>query len=302
MVAGQKPWSCSMEAKWVEPESNQPSRVSLSLFKAGGLAAVGAGEALRQNLLRRHLKPGVGALLLEQAGDGVDGLVGADGLAAVLAVEHGDGQAPAALAADAPVGALPDHGAASGPCPRRAPSARRRRRRTASSLKDVHGAEPLGSGPEDDGLLAAPAVGIAVDDLLAGKERAALLHIRQDDGVGLLGLHPGVLAGVVGVAALIVHRHHHIHAVAQAGLIVVGTEAGGGVDAAGTGVHGDVVRQHQTAGLGQEGVVRPACSQRRRRGGSPRSRSCSTPPIFMTFSARASAMIYISPSAALTTA
>ena len=94
-----------------------------------------------------------------------------------------------------------------------------------------------------------------MDDLLAGKESAALLHIRQNDGVRLLGLHPGVLAGIVGVAALIVHRHHHIHAVAQTGLIVVGTEAGGGVDAAGTGVHGDVIRQHQAAGLRQEGVA-----------------------------------------------
>ena len=33
MVAGQKPWSFCMEATWVEPESNQPSRVSTSLVK-----------------------------------------------------------------------------------------------------------------------------------------------------------------------------------------------------------------------------------------------------------------------------
>ena len=33
MVAGQKPWSFFMAAKWVEPESNQPSRVSVSLVK-----------------------------------------------------------------------------------------------------------------------------------------------------------------------------------------------------------------------------------------------------------------------------
>ena len=58
------------------------------------------------------------------------------------------------------------------------------------------------------------------------------------------------------MAALVVHGHHHIHAVALAGLIVVGAEAGSGVDAAGTGVHGDVVRQQQTGGLGQEGMVR----------------------------------------------
>ena len=33
MVAGQKPWSFFMAAKWEEPESNQPSRVSVSLVK-----------------------------------------------------------------------------------------------------------------------------------------------------------------------------------------------------------------------------------------------------------------------------
>ena len=33
MSAGQKFWSFCMEAKWVEPESNQPSRVSSSLVK-----------------------------------------------------------------------------------------------------------------------------------------------------------------------------------------------------------------------------------------------------------------------------
>ena len=94
-----------------------------------------------------------------------------------------------------------------------------------------------------------------MDDLLAGKQGTGLLHILKDHGVGFLGLHTGVLAGIVRVAALVVHGHHHVHAVAQAGLIVVGAEAGGGVDAAGTGVHGDIVRQHQAAGLGQEGMA-----------------------------------------------
>ena len=33
MVEGQKPWSRFMAAKWVEPESNQPSRVLVSWEK-----------------------------------------------------------------------------------------------------------------------------------------------------------------------------------------------------------------------------------------------------------------------------
>ena len=94
-----------------------------------------------------------------------------------------------------------------------------------------------------------------MDDVLAGEQRAVVLHILQDDGVGRIGGHALVLAGVGGVLALIVHGHYHVHAVALAGHIVVGTEAGCGVDAAGTGVHGDVIRQHQAGGLGQEGMV-----------------------------------------------
>ena len=56
------------------------------------------------------------------------------------------------------------------------------------------------------------------------------------------------------MAALVVNRDYHIHAVAQAGLIVVGTKAGGSVNTAGTGIHGYVIGQYQTGGLIQEGV------------------------------------------------
>ena len=228
-------------------------RVGL-LLEAGGLAAVGAGEALGQDVGGVHIEPCVGALLLEQAGHRLDALLGADGLAAVLAVEHGDGQTPAALAADAPVGTLQDHGAHTVLAPCGYP-AHVLAGGDGVVLEGVHGAEPLGGGAEDDGVLAAPAVGIAVDDVLAGEQGAVVFHILQNDGVRRVGGHALVLAGVGGVLALIVHRHHHVHAVAAAGLIVVGAEAGRGVDAAGTGIHGDVVRQHQTGGLGQEGVV-----------------------------------------------
>src|SRR5699024_7346163 len=145
---------------------------------------------------------------------------------------HGDGQAPPALAGDAPVGPLPDHGLHPVDAPGGHP-AHVVAGGAGLILEGVHRAEPLGGGPEDDGLLAPPAVGVGVDDVLAGEEHAALLHVGQDDGVGLLGLQAGVLAGVVGVPALVVHGDHHVDLVPLAGLIVVGAEAGGGVDAAG---------------------------------------------------------------------
>ena len=56
------------------------------------------------------------------------------------------------------------------------------------------------------------------------------------------------------MSALIVDGDDHVHAVALAGQIVVCAEAGGGVDAACAGVHGDIVGEEQAAGLGQEGM------------------------------------------------
>ena len=221
--------------------------------KAGVLAAVRAGEALGQDVGGIHIEPGVGALFGKEVRDGLDGLVGADGLAAVLAVEHGDGQAPAALTGDAPVGALADHALHAVDAPARDP-AHVVARGAGLILKRVDRAEPLRGGAEDDGLLAAPAVRIAVHDLFGSEEGTGLLHVVQDDGVGLFNEHTLIFSGIVGVAALIVDGHDHVHAVAAAGLIVVRAEAGRGVDAAGTGIHRDIVGQHQTGGLGQEGM------------------------------------------------
>ena len=93
-------------------------------------------------------------------------------------------------------------------------------------------------------------------DLFGSEEGTGLFHVVQDDGVGLFNEHTLIFSGIVGVAALIVDGHDHVHAVAAAGLIVVRAEAGRGVDAAGTGIHRDIVGQHQTARLGQERVLR----------------------------------------------
>ena len=217
-------------------------------------AAVRAGEAFRDKLVRILLEPDVRAEFAEELRDLGDGLVGADGLAAVLAVEHRDRQAPAALTGDAPVGALADHGLHAVNAPRGQP-AHIVARGAGLVLERLDGAEPLRGRAEDDRLLAAPAVRIGVDDLLGGEQRAALLHVLEDDGVGFLDQHAGIFARIVGMAALIVDGNDHVHAVAAAGLIVVGAEARGGVDAARAGVHGDVVGQDKTGRLRQERMI-----------------------------------------------
>ena len=95
-----------------------------------------------------------------------------------------------------------------------------------------------------------------MDDVLRGEEHSAFLHVLKNHGVRFVGGHAGVFPGVVRVPALVVHGDHHVHAIALAGLVVVRAEARGGVDAAGAGIHGDVIRQHQAGSLRQEGVVR----------------------------------------------
>ena len=94
-----------------------------------------------------------------------------------------------------------------------------------------------------------------MNDLLTGEEGSALLQVGKDDRVGLLRLQAGVLARVVSVAALVIHRDHQLHLVALAGLVVIGAEAGGGVDAAGAGIHGDILGAAQQGFLIQEGVL-----------------------------------------------
>ena len=94
-----------------------------------------------------------------------------------------------------------------------------------------------------------------MDDFLGGEENARFLHVLENDGVGVVDDHAGIFARVVGVAALIVNGNDHIHTVALAGLIVVRAEAGSRVDAAGTGVHRDIISQHQTGGLREEWVA-----------------------------------------------
>ena len=222
----------------------EPAVERIGLLREVLAAAVRAGEALGQDVGRRAVEPGVAAFLFKELGHCLDALLGADGLVAVVAVEHRDRQTPAALTGDAPVGALADHGGHALFAPHGQP-AHVLARGDSVLLEGVHGAEPLRRGAEDDRALAAPAVRIAVHDVLRREEQASLLHVCEDDGVGFLRGQTRILSGVVGVAALIVHGHDHVHAVALAGQVVVRAEAGRGVHAARAGIHGDVIRQHQ---------------------------------------------------------
>ncbi len=215
-------------------------------------AAVRAGEALGQQLGGVHLEPCVGALFAEDVGNGLYRIVRADGLAAVGAVEDRDGQAPAALTGDAPVGTLADHGDHAVMAPLGQPL-----HVVAGGaglvLEGVDGAEPLVGGAVEYRALAAPAVGVLVDDVLGGVQRAARLKVIEDGLVGLVGGEAAVLAGLLVHEAVVVDGDGHadvdlaLGVVLAADLIVLLAVAGSGVDAAGAGVERDVVAQDDDA-------------------------------------------------------
>jgi hypothetical protein len=80
-----------------------------------------------------------------------------------LAVKDGDGHAPGPLARDAPVRPVQDHVVDPVAAPVRDPAhAVNGGQGLSAKVGGLHGDEPLPGGAEDDGLLAAPAVGVGV--------------------------------------------------------------------------------------------------------------------------------------------
>lgn len=154
-------------------------------------AALGADAGLTQVALGSVGEPGVGALLVEELDDGVERGIIHDLLAAVGAGVAGDRHAPVALTADAPVGTLLDHGT---------DAVGRVGRIPLDVLADlfasllaqtglVHRDKPLVGSTEEHRVLAAPAVRIAVRDLLLENQGAALAQELDDMRVGLIGIH-----------------------------------------------------------------------------------------------------------------
>src|SRR5699024_895017 len=195
--------------------------------------------------------------LTEQVADGLDGSVGDMVLAALLAVEHRDGNAPDALTADAPVAAVADHALHTVMAPDGLPV------HAVDGLVDIllesiDGAEPLLGGAEDDGIVAAPAMGVLVDDVLHAHQVAGALDVLQNDLIGIPDLETGeLLASLGGQAAGVVHGNDHgqLGIVLGADLKVLDAVAGRGVDTAGAAFQGDVVAQDDQTGAVQEGML-----------------------------------------------
>ncbi len=192
---------------------------------------------------------------MEELDDGIERGVVHDLLAAVGAGVAGDRHAPVALTADAPVGTLLDHGA---------DAVGRVGRIPLDVLADlfasllaqtglVHRDKPLVGSTEEHRVLAAPAVRIAVRDLLLENQGAALAQELDDVRVGLIGIHAAegttgakLLAGVE--LAVVIDRHADVgDALLEAGEVVVDAVTGRVVDDTGTVIDTDVIGQQRHA-------------------------------------------------------
>ena len=127
------------------------------------MAATWADGAVRQELFSFFFVPDIAARLFEKVGDMVHDLAVGQSFIAFAAIEDRDRYAPAALAADTPVGTVLDHVVDAVASPVWNPlHVVNMLKRFLAELIGFHGDEPLFGGPEDDRFLAAPAVGIAV--------------------------------------------------------------------------------------------------------------------------------------------
>ena len=183
---------------WVEPESNQTSRMSVT-FSQSSCGMVVAEEAR----LGVVLEPGVGALVLEGVLDaGVDGRVAEDldGAVGLALDEAGERHAPGALARQHPVGAGLDHRVEAVAAGLRRPldeAVDRGQRALADGLavgvhavaeRAVDGDEPLRGVAVDDRGLGAPGVRVAVGHPAAGEEAPASISLSMTARLALPSL------------------------------------------------------------------------------------------------------------------
>ena len=180
--AGQGRFQRSLStARWLDPESNQTSRMSFSLRNSPPphLAhVVPGGSSSAADLL----VPDVGAMHAEQIDDAVEDRAVGERLAAALAIEDDDRHAPDALARDAPVGPRRDHVGDALLAPRRHPAHLPDRvQRVLAEVVPLHPDEPLLGRAEDHRRCGSASNADRVRELFEPQQRAMRLQDVDDD-------------------------------------------------------------------------------------------------------------------------
>jgi len=104
----------------------------------------------------------------------------------------------------------------------------------------IHFDEPLFGSAKDDGIVAAPAMRIAVLVRMMAEKRAVVGEKFDDDGVGFEDVLAFVFGKAFGVDAAVVERSGGFEIVFLTGVEVVDAVAGSGVDDAGALIERDV--------------------------------------------------------------
>ena len=108
-------------------------------------------------------------------------------------------------------------------------------------LECIDRAEPLLSCTEDDRVLAAPAMRIAMNDILDCEQCIACTQIIQNDRGGLLIIHTSILASIFSCISLAINRNDDRNIILLADNKVVCTEARCGMNTAGTSIQRNVL-------------------------------------------------------------
>src|SRR6266567_1657955 len=164
----------------------EPDVEDVHLLVEVALAARGADRLLGEETRRFPVVPDIGAVLLEELRHVEHHRGLRQDLAAALAIEGGNRHTPAALAGDAPVGAVLDHAEYAFFSPFGDPlHGIDLFQGLDPQVVALHGDEPLLGCTEDDRFLATPAVGIGVGDLPRGHQRADLFQLFDHSGIGV---------------------------------------------------------------------------------------------------------------------
>ena len=179
-----------------------------------------------------------------------------DDSVALLAVEDRDRNAPKALPGDAPVGSVGHHAGHPFFTPRGKPlHFPDLLERAAAQTLLVHADEPLLGGPEDDRVLAAPAVRVGVGDGLLGQQSTALAQKIDDGRIGLEDMHPFPRRSLDGELAAMIDRREDLEAILATHLEVVGAVTGRCVHEAGAGLDRHMLAEDEDSLARIEGMT-----------------------------------------------
>ena len=209
-------------------------------------AALGAHGVRRKQVFSGAGVPGVRALSFEDGGHVIDHVLLEQDRITGVAVEGHNGNPPVALPGNTPVGTVLDHigDPFLPPCGNPANSLDRVQDALSVAV-GVERNEPLRRRPENDRIVAAPAVRIGVSKVLTMEKRARAPQMLHDFRIGFKHLLAAEELDVLLEPPLIIHRTEDLQPVLHTRHIIVVAVSGGRVHASGALVQRYVLAQNQ---------------------------------------------------------